>query len=319
MAELIFKLYDKEDRQLVPSEVLSYELTSEVSAPCDGLRLSFLYNEKCPEIVRAEAYNGSRKIFNGYIDRQTVSLASESRYVFIYARSTAALLIDNEALPCQYHRPSSRQLWFHNARDFGFGCALPQLKCDNDYYVTKGTSCFGAINNFFAMLYSAGIYVDADNVIRAYEKGSRLRELDLSKITKAQYVINRSNPVSQIDYKISASDKYRYHLKSRHAEANGIRRRRLINLSSLPLWQREAAARRSLLKSLENLYVLELELEGTADYSLYDRVAVNLKGLCENEEMLVYELVISKGKSGEKTVVKLRSQQDGGLVNYVAQ
>jgi prophage tail gpP-like protein len=70
--------------------------------------------------VRAEAYNGDKKIFNGFVDRQVASVSGEEKSVFIYARSSAAVLVDNEALPSQYHRPSARQLWFHNAREFGF-------------------------------------------------------------------------------------------------------------------------------------------------------------------------------------------------------
>ncbi len=318
MAELIFKLYDKSGKCTVLEKVLSYELTSEVSAACDGLRLNYISDCACPEFVRVEAYSAEQRIFNGFADKQCISLLREGETVFVYARSSAAVLVDNEALPCQYHHPSAKQLWFHNAREFGFECALPELACKEDYYVSKGTSCFGAINNFFKMLYPAGIYVDVNNVIRAFEKSAALKTLDGCKIASAKYVINRSNPISQVDYKITASDKYCYHLKSRSAENNGISRRRLINLSALPLWQREAAARQSISKALEELYVLELELEGTADFMLYDRVHVSLKGLCENAELLVYELVKSKGKNGEKTIVKLRAEQDGGLINYVA-
>ena len=319
MAELTFKLYDGKGGLIIPEKLLSYELVSEVSAACDGLRLRFLLDYSCPEIVRAEAYNGDKKIFNGFVDRQVASVSGEEKSVFIYARSSAAVLVDNEALPSQYHRPSARQLWFHNAREFGFGYALPNLACENDYYVSKGTSCFGAINNFFSMLYGAEIYVDSENVLRCYEKSGALRTLDGCSISKAEYIINRSNPISQIDYKINSSDKYCYHLKSRRAESGGISRRRLINLSALPPWQREAVARQSLEKSLQEMYVLQLEIEGTADFALYDRVLVNIKGLCENAELLVYETVISKGTGGEKTAVKLRSEQDGGLINYVAQ
>ena len=319
MAEISFKLFDVKNDVTIPESVVSYELTSEVSAACDGLRLCFILGGACPEIVRVQAYNGDKMVFNGFADKQCVSLSENGKTVFIYARSSAALLVDNEALPCQYHRPSAAQLWYNNAREFEFGCALPSLTCENDYYVLKGTSCFGAINNFFSMLYPTGIYVDVDNVIRAYEISSEVKTLDGCRVTKAGYVINRSNPLSQIDYKITASEKYCYHLKSKSAENNGISRRRLINLSALPLWQREAAARQTLEKSLEEMYALELEIEGYADFALYDSVRVNLKGLCENSVLLVYELVRSKGRNGEKTVVKLRSQQDGGFINYVAQ
>ncbi len=318
MAELSFRLYDGQNKCTEPQRIISYELASETDAACDGLRLSFFAEEKIGEITRVEAFEGKSKIFTGFADKQTLSTSESGKRVFIYARSSAALLVDNEALPCQYHHPSARQLWFHNAREFGFDFGLPVLYCDKDYYVSKGTSCFGAINDFFKMLYSRGIYVDANNVIRAFEKSQKLKTLEGSRVVSAAFTVNRSKPLSQIDYKINASDEYCYHLKSRFAEKSGIARRRLINLSALPLWQREAVAKNRLESSYSELYTLELELAGTVDFRLYDRAKVNLKGVCEGRELLVYQLVKSKNDKGEKTLLRLRAETEGELINYVA-
>lgn len=313
-----FCLFEIGGKMHTPKNIDYYEIVSEVGTACDGLRLSFFHNEIFGEIERIEVYDDDELIFNGFCDVQKTSASSGKFKYFIYARSSASLLIDNEAHPFQYSSPSSTSLWFKNAKEFGFSCKIPEVFSKNNYLVSKGTSCYGALNNFVFSIYGTNIYVTPRNEIKVFEESEELKHLSNYNITSFLYTINRSEPISDVDYKINAYDNYVYHFKSKFAEQKGIKRRRLYNLSSIPAWQRENTVSKKINDSIVDYYSAEVIILEKCDLKLYDRVLIDLKDFNLNEEFLVYEIVKSKNKNGEKTTVVLKKKQKGDLINYVA-
>ena len=315
---MIFELSDINGRLIKAECVASYELISEADAACDGLRLNFIQSGFIGEICTVKGYLEGKLVFNGFCDKQKVSYDKSGYSCFIYARSSAALLVDNEALPCQYSKPSARQLWFSNAKDFGFECALPEVYSENNYLVSKGTSCYGAINDFVSVVYGAPVYVTPENVLTVYKESENIKNLNDYNVVSFSYIINRSEPISAIDYKISSGDDYSYHFKSDYACQMGIKRRRLYNLSSVPLWQREITAEKKIKESLKEYYSVSAEISGECDLMLYDRVTFDFDFTDMKDEFYICEIVRSKSKDGEKTTVVLKKNIGGELVNYVA-
>lgn len=314
-----FFLYEMSGKMHTPKNIAYYEITSEVGAACDGLRLSFYEEKIFDEINRIEVYDDNELIFNGYCDVQKIMADKEKFRYFIYARSSASLLVDNEANPCQYNYPSAVALYLKNAQSFGFSCELPEIYSKNTYLVSKGTSCFGAINNFVFAVYGANIYVTPNNVIKAFEESENVKHLSNYNINSFSYTINRNEPISDIDYKINSSDNYIYHFKSEFAERKGIKRKRLLNLSSIPAWQRETTVTKRINDSILEYYSAEVVISEKCDLKLCDRVIVDLKDFPLGEEFIVYEIVKSKNRNGENTTVILKKKEKGELVNYVAQ
>lgn len=315
---MIFELFDVDGNAVKAQNIISYELISEAGAACDGLRLNFISEKSVGEICVVRAYSNEKLVFNGFCDKQKMKADSSGRTCFIYARSSAALLIDNEAVPCQYSNPSARQLWFSNAKAFGFECFLPEVYSQYNYLVSKGTSCYGAINNFVCAVCGAPVYATPQNELKIYEESKTVKRLDAKRLISLSYVINRSEPISEIDYKINSADNYSYHFKSGFAEKMGIKRSRLYNLSSIPLWQREITAEKKISSALGEYYSVLAELSGECDFRLYDRVSVDFDAFKISGEFYVSELVKSKNENGEKTSVVLKKKIDGELINYVA-
>lgn len=315
---MTFLLKTIDGEQTEPEEVTSFELTAETSAACAGLRLNFICSSVPGEIVSVTAYSGGRLVFNGLCDRQRASVNENGISVFVYARSSASLLVDNEAVPCEYYMATSRQLWIQNAMAFGFEFGLPELECEGVYRVLKGTSRFGAINDFVTEIYGRGIYVTPENVIKAYEKSEGVKTLDGRDILSASFTYGRSEVLSGIDYKINSHENYSYHLESPLARKNGIKRKRLLNLSSLPSWQRKAKAKRQIKNALLKYKSLEATLAGAQDFSLYDRVLADIEELSVCGEFFVDEITVSGGKNGVATTLLLRSETQEELNNYVA-
>lgn len=312
-----FELQDINGKGFDISNVISFELTSEAGAACDGLRLSFIPDLDLDEIVSVKAYSDGELVFNGFCDDQKLVCDKSGRKCFIYARSTASLLVDNEAIPFQYVCPTARQLWLSNAKELGFECGLPEVYTENTYIVSKGTSCYGAINDFVYAACGAPIYVTPENVLRVFALSEKVKGLEGYNVVSLSKIISRSEPISTVDYKINTSDAYSYHFKSAFADARGIRRRRLYNLSSIPQWQREKAAQKKIEKSLSDYYSVQAVIAGECDLRLYDRVKLSFSGDIP-EEFFVYEKTVSKSGNGEKTAVVLKKNIDGELINYVA-
>lgn len=314
-----FCLYEIDGKIHTPKNIIYYEISSEVGAACDGLRLSFIDKNVFNEIEKVEVYDDNELIFNGFCDVQKITTGKGKFKYFIYARSSASLLIDNEAKPCQYNSPSASGLWCSNAKDFGFSCELPEVYSKNNYIVSKGTSCYGAINNFIFSVYGKNIYVTAQNVIKTFEESERVKYLANYNIASFSYSINRSEPISDIDYKINASDNYIYHFKSKFAEEKRIKRKRLLNLSSIPAWQRETTVTKRINDSILDYYSAEVVVLEKCDLKLFDRVIVNLNDFSLDDEFIVYEIVKSKNRNGESTKILLKKKAKGELINYVAQ
>ncbi len=311
---MIFILKDIDDKQYIIDMAVSYELISEVGAACSGLRLYFDSDEQIGEINAVLVKNDSGTlVFNGFCDLQRESIKEYTSEYFIYARSTAALLVDNEASPFEYKNPTAKQLFAVNAEGFGFKCALPDIYTENSYVVSKGTSCFGAVNDFVFMMTGVPVYIDESNILKAYRISESVKHLSDYDVISQSFIINRCDVISRVDYKINASENYKYHYSSALAEKNNIIRSRKINLSGLPLLQRENAAKKLISASVDNYYSMKVQLAGDCDFKLYDRVET------EKGEFIVCEIINSKSEKGGETALVLKKKTDGELINYVAE
>lgn len=309
---MIFSLTDVVGKEYTVENALSYEIIDEAGASCKGLRLYFDADCEIGEIACVKAKNDSSMVFNGFCDLQKESRVQNGFEYFIYARSLASVLVDNEAEPFEYKNPTAKQLFINNARQFGFKCSLPDIFTKNSYIVSKGTSCFGAVNDFVFMMTGFPVYVDENGSMRVYGNGKKVRYLDGYHIISQEYIISRSSVVSRVDYKINASEGYKYHCMGSIAKQNKIQRSRKINLSGLPVWQREKAAERKITASLDEYYSLKIRLSGVYDFNLFDKVKTD-KG-----EFFVSEITYVKNEKGEMTTLVMKRKPEGKMINYVA-
>ena len=290
-----------------------FNLTQTAGVACDSLWAYFYVDKELEEISGVKAFKNDRLIFNGYCDCQRESWDEKGYKVFFYARSSASVLVDNEAMPLTYNKPSANQLFFSIAKDMGFSANLPRISSNTKYEVTKGMSCFGAINQFVLLMSGKSIYVTPYNEIRLLDYSKNVVSLDSNAVLYAQHTTNRSEPYQQIAFKKSNSQPdYSVHTKSRYGQELGINKSMLINLSSLPQWQRENTVLNKLKQSYENYKVLELKLAGYVDEGLLQRF--RYKGY--------YDYALSEKRyfcngDGEFTSLTLKKMIDIKEITYV--
>lgn len=317
MASLKFFAIAIDDSEKELTNIISYELSRDIDAACDGLRLRMFSEKPLDELVKIKAYSESELVFNGLVDVQRDSVSSNGGEVFIYARSSACVLLDNEAFPRNYHYPTALALFHSNAERFGFINKLPAFSSKYDYLVNKGVSCFGAINNFVNGICSKSIVVSPMNEI-ILPSGDGKLDFNTLEIISERRAINRGSLVSRIDYKADGDIDYSHHIKSRFFEKRGINSSRKINLSNLPLWQREFTAKTSLLSSAKDYYNFEIIVDGCVNPQLYDR-ATGRSLLQALDGYYITSVCIIYDEKGERTRIELAKEIELEDITYVVE
>ncbi len=315
MARLSFFVTDTAGEQHSVEQILSYQISMDWDAACHGVRLNYLTDYAQNELCTLEVYMDGKRIFNGLIDTQRESSTDDGTSCFVYARSTACLLTDNEATPYTYSNPSALALFNANAKALGFSCNLPDIYSVLEYQVQRGVSCFGAINDFVLGISGSRITVDANNCISLLQ-GSRSVAIDGGVISEKR-VINRGDVITRIDYKASSDKGFDHHIKSRLFEQKGIETSKKASLSALPAWQRDYSLLGTIRESAQGYYKLELVVDTLVDISLGDEVKYSSNYFGDIDDMIAESVCYILDEKGERTVLTLAKNIDLEEIIYV--
>ena len=296
--------------------IVSAVLTQTADVACDSLSIKLIGEKVIDEVKRVYAYKNEKLIFNGYCDCQRVTADENGAQTYIYARSSACLLVDNDAFAYTYNRPSAQSLFNAYARQFGFVSKLDDICTFKKYEVSSGSSLYGAINSLVSTVTGNSIRINADNEIVMLKPSEDILSLDNYSVMSVKSVINRSEPLSAVHYKKEFSYLYDCHTYSKLAVDLGFSRQRYVNLGSLPSWQRNYKISKMLKDSFKDYKRLEIKINGYFDSELFQRFNFNCD-MGDFEDYLLIEKVYSIDKDGEKTRLVLRKNIDISEVNYV--
>ncbi len=313
MAELSIKLICETGESFFVEKIVSYELSSSVSAPCDGLRLNFTASEPLPVITGVEAYCEGALIFSGLCDTQREENTGQDVKCFIYARSSACILTDNEAEPCTYDAPTARSLFIVNAEKYGFKFSMEDIAFTGKYTVMKGCSCYSAINRLVSSVSGRNVLITPDGRL-TLPVTDTVYKADAGDVISCRKIINRGAPLSEIDYKTASDSTYCRHIKSRYFESQGIKRTKKANLSAMFDRERTVELKRMLKEAAKEYEKLEISLTGLHGIKLYDGIDFeggNAEGYYTSSVLRVLD------KNGERTVVTLVKEHDTEEIIYV--
>lgn len=306
-----------DNKQITVRDAFEYNFSQGVDAACDSFWASFFINSPIGEIVEVRVAENDNIIFSGYCDCQKITRNRNGYKVYFYARSCASVLVDNEAEPITYEKPSAAQLVYSLAQSYGFVSKLPNIYSDSLYEVQKGVSCYGAINKFVKLLTGNQIFVTPKKEIIILEKSSDVKELSKYKLLSSIYTINRSEPCSKINFKKQSSNvAYSLHTKSKACEELKIDRQKYINLSAIPQWQRENTVIDTIKSSFDRYKTLEAVIAGFVDEPLLQcfhyRDEVGDYG-----ELVLTEKQYISDKNGVRTKLTLMKDIDIKEITYV--
>lgn len=297
-------------------DVIQITFTETAGAACASLCFKFKSKEKIGEIVSVKAYCENDIIFNGFCDCQRVTADSKGFEIYIYARSSASVLVDSQSKPFTFNCPSARQLWAEYARASGFEYSLPDISCSEKYEVSSGTSCFGAVNNFVSALTGCEIIITPKNKMCLGAVSKDVKSLNKYTVLSASAIINRSEPVGEIRFKREQDADYRAHFVSKFAKTKGFGRTRFVNINSVAPWQRTNTVSQKMKNRFNNYMLLEITVKETVHEDIYQRFSYKGEiGSFDDYILTEKKYIFDNGM--EKTKLVLRKNIDMEEMVYV--
>lgn len=136
---------------------ITVRMTSSEDSPADVFTGVFPGGADCPDLLYWNVYDDDDTLlFGGIVDRQKKDCSGEGILLTIEARSKAALLLDNEAMPQTYINPSLGTLFQNHGAPYGLPKFLGKTASYYwTYVIPKGTSEWQVFWDF--CLYCIGI------------------------------------------------------------------------------------------------------------------------------------------------------------------
>ena len=188
---MIIELTAADGKKITIDKFTELCFTQTAGVACDSLWASFVPESSIEEICTVRLYINYRLVFNGLCDCQKIIYGTNGAEVYFYARSTACILVDNEAEPYTYQHPSAKQLCFSLAEGLGFSNSLPNISSTEQYEITKGTSRYGAISQFVRLLTGGHINITPKNDIELISESSEIKNLNDYDILSFTEITNR--------------------------------------------------------------------------------------------------------------------------------
>lgn len=109
------------DQKVDLSNAFNVQINKSRETPADSLSAIFICNEKQPEYKFIDVYTDQNQLFfSGIIDEQKFEISKNGCFLTLKSRSKAAYLIDNEASPQIYRRPSLDVIFNRHIKPYGF-------------------------------------------------------------------------------------------------------------------------------------------------------------------------------------------------------
>lgn len=145
------------------------QINKSQEAPADSLTAVFFSQKKHPEYKLIDVYTDNNQLFfSGIIDDQNFELSENGCFFTINSRSKAAYLIDNEANPQIYKRPSLDLIFKRHIEPYGFSYINGNKSIFNlTLEVEKGMSEWDVLETFCTECLKLRPIVNADGSIDA--------------------------------------------------------------------------------------------------------------------------------------------------------
>lgn len=215
---------------------VSVRINCSLDAPADDFTGVFPASANWLELAEIQVSNGEQTVFNGIVDEQTLVCGTNGTLITLRARSRAALLLDNEALPQTYYLPSLSDIFNRHAAPYGFtGFSGDTRTFPVRYEVEKGVSEWSVIETFCRRFLKVRPRITAEGLLLAGVQAgakpvlfSRGGGIPYTSLTGT---VRRCDPVSEVLVRTDIKSGYNLQVTDGEARGRGIRRRRFLDLA----------------------------------------------------------------------------------------
>lgn len=228
---LTFRITDNDGHTVLMEHPMSVSISSSESAPADSLRAVFAVEGDVPELCRIEVFDEDETVFSGAVDSQAEEYGLSGHFLTVYARSRAAILLDNEAKPQTYRCPSMRLLMKRHFEPLGFDRFSGSDKVfSGELTVTKGMSEWAVLKKFAVLFLNTEPRIDRTGTIDVSGcDGDAEILLPSEGLISFRRELKNSALVSEIRARTRPERGYDMLFASDRAKRSGVCRRRYIS------------------------------------------------------------------------------------------
>ena len=190
---------DGQRRELVPP--VSFSLVRSADTPADSLKAEFMVpdaQEWEQEIARIELQAEGKRLFRGICDRQIVEVSGAGCRLTVWARSDAAVLLDNEAIPQEYSCVTLDEMFAKHLAPYGFQSDLEGEGSLLGYQIGKGVSEWEAFSTFCQRVLGRSPHVHLSRVSFRLPGRARRTISNGQAVSAVSRTVRRSEVISQV-------------------------------------------------------------------------------------------------------------------------
>ena len=296
----------------------SCEINKSREAPADSLTAVFFSNKKHAQYKFIEVYTSENNLFfSGIVDEQTFEINNSGCFLKIKSRSKAAILVDNEANPQTYKRPSLELIFHRHIKPYGFTSISGNKSTFNaTIEVENGMSEWDVLAQFCSSCLHTFPVVHANGSIDATSSFA-LSKLSFSNnqnginYSAIRQKYNRYKLISEIIVCEPYAPIYVERVKEQNLIDNGISRRKFISMS-----EDTSIAEKISIETAENMIQdaknkfneINITCPGDVFAQIGNRAQVNDSILGQVDNLTVYEIEYNLAQNGEFTTFTLREE-----------
>ena len=291
------------------SNPLTVSYKSDIDAPADSLDVTFACTQAPEELATATAYDGDTLFFAGVVDEQIVSASAKGCLLTLKLRSLAAMLLDNESIPCVYYDVCLADLAVKHLKPYGL--TLGNIPNRNQRYtsfvVRKGMSEWDVIERFCLEKIGVRILVDESGTLvsKSAPEGFAVRfgngGAGARPYLSASVRNKRCDAVGSILVKTAKDSGYTVAVESPAARARGITARHLLDVSGGTAIPAEVHLQRANF----DLFSVSVIVNGAPPALLWNRAAFEDARLGRFENLLVSSVHFTQSADGAQTQLVL--------------
>lgn len=281
-------------------------LSMEEEIPADNFCGLFSVDSKTADFCYILIYSKNKPVFKGIVDEQTETISQKGRLLEISARSMAAVLLDNEAMPKNYLSPDMGVLMDFNFSPLGFEEYIGEDKQKSGRIViSKGTSEWDVLRRYAENFLGVVPRVNSESIIdvsgNSCEDMLYISNSGENKFLSLKHSRKRYKLISEIYIRTDRFGGYGMCVKNDKAIALGVQRRRCVNTADSRNIS-AGACEKTIERTNKEYETVSLVLSGAILPRLGTKAVI--EGF-EEKNLYIRAVKYQMDSTGEKTALKL--------------
>ena len=303
------------DEEIDLGPAYNVQINRSKEAPADSLTAVFFSQKKHSEYKNLAVYTEKNQLFfSGIVDEQQFEVSESGCFLTIKSRSNTAYLIDNEASPQIYKRPSLDIIFRRHVEPYGFTSVIGDKSIFNvTLEVEKGMSEWDVFEQFCRLCLKEFPIVNPNGVIDVSGRSESDLILFSNKNDGVNYsAVNqkysRYKLISEITVCAPYAAIYVDKIKDQELINKGISRRKFISMSEDTETSKAisvSTAEQMIYESKKKFNEIIIKCPGAVYAQLGNKCEINDYTLGSIKNLQIYEIDYILNQNGEFTTFTL--------------